>query len=120
MKKLIAFALLLVTPLFVSGCKDTKESWIEGKWHTEAFGLSVEFDFRSNGEVWARGLDSELLGTKVEESADAKKAGTWSFDGKVLQVTVNNGKTEESVITQTEDGFVQEIEGKLPMSYRRP
>ena len=119
-KQIIASAILILTSFFVACCSDTEESWIEGKWHTEVFGASIEYDLRPNGEMWLRPLGGDVFGEEVEEEAEASKGGTWLFDGKILRTTDETESTE-SVITRTEKGFVMQPSGSpIALSFKRP
>ena len=81
-------------------------------------GLKIEVNFRSDGEFWVRQLKSgPFLGIKSKEVPMPKKSA-WSFDGTVLQITEDGEESQDSVITQTEDGFVQQnTEGKMPLPF---
>ena len=104
--------IIIILLLFVVGCKDSSESRIQGKWNTDLTGMKTEMDFRPNGDLYVRGLGGSLFGEIFEEEANPKKKGTWSFDGKVLTtVTDKTGKTEELIVTWTEEGFVMQKAG---------
>lgn len=80
-------------------------------------GLKIEINFRSDGELWVRQLESEpFLGMK-SKNVPMPKNSALSFDGTVLQITEDGEESQDSVITQTEDGFVQQnTEGKISLS----
>lgn len=114
--------LIIIPVLFLVGCKDSSESWIHGKWNTEIMGMKVEMDFRPNGDLYNRGLGGSLMGKELEEEANPKKKGTWSLDGKVLTIVSDEtGKTDESIITRTEEGFMMQMAGSpMPFMLKRP
>ena len=85
-------------------------------------GMKVEMDFRPNGDLYNRGLGGSLMGKELEEEANPQKKGTWSLDGKVLTtVSDKTGKTDESIITRTEEGFMMQMAGSpMPVMLKRP
>jgi len=131
----------IIPVLFLVGCQDSSESWIQGKWDAEVFGIEMEMDFRPNGDLYIKPLGGDVMGVdfrpngdlyikplggdvmgeKIKIKANPKKAGKWSFDGEVLTVVSSNGtSTEKHVITQTEEGFkMQPPEPKLPITLKR-
>ena len=111
----------IIPVLFLVGCQDSSESWIQGKWDAEVFGIEMEMDFRPNGDLYIKPLGGDVMGEEIKMEANPKKAGKWSFDGEVLTVVSSNGtSTEKHVITQTEGGFkMQPPEPKLPITLKR-
>lgn len=111
----VAFCLCCV------GCGGAGSSWIEGKWVAEVMDTKVEWEFRSNGELWTRSLGGRWFGGEIEEEQTATKGRTWSLEGDVLSMVGLDGKTQLGTVTRTDYGFIVAFAGApFPVAFERP
>jgi uncharacterized lipoprotein YehR (DUF1307 family) len=105
----------------ITGCGESPDAWIRGKWVADVMGAKVEWDFRSGGELWKRALGGDLFGEVKEEEKEASRLGTWSLKENVLTITTEKEGARESIVTRTDLGFLLQPAGApMALSFRRP